>query len=222
MTADPDAEYREMVLQGAKAVYAAGLVQFGEGNVSVRVKKAEELYITPSQNDYATMTAEDVVHVQMDGTMLTKGKPLSSEYRLHVAIYQARPKVNCVIHTHSPYAGMLSIVKKPIPPIFEEMVIFLGGGVGLAEYGQSGSDDLGANALAAMGDTNACLLTNHAVVGCGRDVEKAVKAVNLVEKMAMIYWGAIQTGDVEALSDEMLVKFRDYFNGLFSTVSRKK
>ncbi len=215
-------EYKEQVLAGAKAIYSMGLVQFGEGNVSVRVKKSDEIFITPSQNDYAKMTVNDVVHMKMDGTPISQGKPVSSEYKLHVAIYQARPKVNCVIHTHSPYASMLGIALKEIPAIFEEMVTFLGGPVRRAPYMQAGTDDLGKVALEAMGDTNTCLLTNHAVVACGRDLDKAVKAATLVEKMAMIYWGALQIGHVETVPEDKIEKFKDMFKGLFSTAPRKK
>jgi ribulose-5-phosphate 4-epimerase/fuculose-1-phosphate aldolase len=215
-------EYQQQVLLGAKTIFNLGLVQFGEGNVSIRVKKAEEFFITPSQNDYAAMTVNDVVHLKMDGTQISQGKPTSSEYKLHVAIYQARPKVNCVIHTHSPYASMLAVALKDLPVIFEEMVVFLGGPVKLAKYGQSGTDDLGKNALEAMGDTNTCLLTNHAVVACGRDMDKAIKAASLVEKMAMIYWGALQVGHVETLPNDIIEKFKDHFKGLFSTAPRKK
>ncbi|MBN2153502.1 MAG: class II aldolase/adducin family protein [Candidatus Lokiarchaeota archaeon] len=215
-------EHKEQVVAGAKAIYNMGLVQFGEGNVSVRVKKADEFFITPSQNDYARMTVDDVVHLKMDGTQISQGKPTSSEYKLHVAIYRARPKVNCVIHTHSPYASMLGLALKEIPVIFEEMVIFLGGPVRRAPYTQSGTDDLGRAALEAMGDTNTCLLTNHAVVACGRDLDKAVKAASLVEKMAMIYWGALQAGHVETVPDDKIDKFKDMFKGLFSTAPRKK
>ncbi|MHA1369957.1 MAG: class II aldolase/adducin family protein [Promethearchaeota archaeon] len=217
-------KYKEMVLVGARAIYKNGLVQFGEGNVSVRVKKTDEFFITPSQNDYESLTVDDIVHMKFDGTQLSSGRPTSSEYRLHVAIYQARKKVNCVIHTHSPYAAMLSIIKdfKEIPVIFEEQVIFLGGPIKKAEYAQSGSDELGEAALKAMAGTNACLLTNHSVVACGRDVQKTIKAVNLVEKIAKIYWGALLTGKaISTVPEDKLLKFQDYFKGLFST-SRKR
>ena len=222
MDPELELEYRKQVVEGAKAIYENGLVQFGEGNVSVRVKQADEFFTTPSQNDYETFKPEEVVYMKFDGTQLSKGRPASSEYRLHVAIYQARPKVNCVIHTHSPYASMLSVAKKEIPVIFEEMVIFLGGPIRLAQYAPSGTDELGKNALEAMGDGNVCLLTNHGVVSCGRDLQKTIKAALLVEKMAHIYIGAFQLGHVEVVPDASLPKFMDYFKGLSSTTPLKK
>ncbi|OLS13108.1 MAG: L-fuculose-phosphate aldolase [Promethearchaeota archaeon CR_4] len=217
-----DANYRRQVVDGAKPIYENGLVQFGEGNVSVRVKKADEFFTTPSQNDYETFNVEDVVYMKFDGTQLSKGRPASSEYRLHVAIYQARSKVNCVIHTHSPYASMLSVAKMEIPVLFEEMVIFLGGPIRLAKYAQSGTDELGKNALEAMGEGNVCLLTNHGIVACGRDVQKTIKAALLVEKMAQIYVGANLLGHVEVVPEASLPKFLEYFKGLSSTTSLKK
>ena len=215
--------YRNMVVEGAKAVFEAGLVQYGEGNVSVRVKKQEECWITPSQNDYANFTAEEAVHIQFDGTQLTKGRPTSSEYRLHVAVYQARPKANVVIHTHSPYASMLAVAGKELPVIFEEMVVFIGGPVpSHSEFALSGSDELGQSVIAAMGDANACLLTNHGVLSCGRDIKGAVKTATLVEKMAKIYWGALTLGNANTLTEEKYTKFTELFKGVASSTSRKK
>jgi L-fuculose-phosphate aldolase len=220
MSLDEDT-YKNMVVEAAKAIFAADLVDYGEGNVSVRVKKVDECYITPTKNDYATFSPEEVVHIKFDGTQISKGRPTSSEYRLHVAIYEARPKVNVVIHTHSPYASMLSVAKKELPVIFEEMVTFIGGPVHLAEYTPAGTGDLGAGALAAMGDTNACLMTNHGVVVCGRDVRGAVKAATLVEKMAKIYWGALALGNAEVVAEENYGKFLEYFKGLAATAPKK-
>ncbi len=222
MEASEETGYRQQVFDGAKAIYENGLVQFGEGNVSVRVKKTDEFFTTPSQNDYETLKPEEIVHMKFDGTQISKGRPTSSEYRLHVAIYQARPKVNCVIHTHSPYASMLSVAKKEIPVIFEEMVTFLGGPIRLAVYALAGTDELAKNALEAMGTGNVCLLTNHGLVACGRDVQKTIKAALLAEKMAQIYIGANLLGHVEIVPDKALPKFLEYFKGLASTTSLKK
>jgi L-fuculose-phosphate aldolase len=217
-----EADYRQQVVDGAKAIYENGLVQFGEGNVSVRVNNANELFTTPSQNDYETFKPEEVVHMKFEGTQFNKGRPASSEYRLHVAIYEARPNANSIVHTHSPYASMLSVAKKEIPLIFEEMVIFLGGPIRLAKYAQSGTDDLGKNAIEAMGESNVCLLSNHGTVACGRDMQKAVKAALLVEKMAQVYVGANLLGHVEVVPDQSLPKFQEYFKGFSSTTSSKK
>jgi len=217
-----ETEYRQLVVDGAKTIFAKGLVDFGEGNVSIRVKKTDEFFITPSQNDYENMKLEDVVQMKCDGTQISKGKPSSSEYRLHAAIYMARPKAGCVIHNHSPYASMLAVAGKDLPVLFEEMTTFLGGPVKVAKYGQSGSEDLGKNALEAMGETNSCFLQSHGVLVCGRDLKGAIKAATLIEKMSQVYLGAMQLGKAESIDEKYLPKFKDYFKGLSATYSPPK
>ncbi|MEE9586210.1 MAG: class II aldolase/adducin family protein, partial [Nitrososphaerales archaeon] len=171
----------------------------------------------PTFNRYETMTKDDVVHLKFDGAQLSRGRHASTEYRLHVAIYRARPKARCVIHTHSPYAAMLSVVRRKIPILMEEMVLLLGGAVEVSEFGIAHTDDVGENALKALGTTNAVLLANHGVLVCGRTVEYAVKTAELVEKMAWIYWGSSQIGEPVIISEKAHSKLIEDYNTSFAT-----
>ena len=115
--------------EGSKRIYEKGLVQAGEGNMSVRIPNKDEMLITPSYNKYYNLKKKSIVHMKFDGSVLTKGAKPSTEYKLHVSLYMARPKAQCIIHTHSPYATMMSIARKKIPILLEEQVIFLGGSI---------------------------------------------------------------------------------------------
>ena len=222
ITAEKEREYREIVLNGAKKIFEGNLVEFGEGNVSVRVKKQDEMFITPTQNDYSTLKLNEIVHIQFDGTQLSQGRPASSEYRLHTSIYRARPKAKCIIHTHSVYACMLAAVKQKIPVLLEEMIFFLGGEIEVADYTPAGTQEIGEVALKAMGDKNGVLLTNHGVLVCGKNMTSAVKNAKLVEKLSQIYWGAAQIGKVQTVEPEHWQKWLDLYKAMNSTVSRKK
>ncbi len=222
ITEEKEKEYREKVLYGAKKIFEGKLVEFGEGNVSIRVKKKDEMFITPSQNDYSTLKLEEIVHTQFDGIKLSKGRPASSEFRMHTSIYRARPKAKCVIHTHSVYASMLAAVKQKIPVLLEEMIFFLGGEIEIADYTPAGTQVIGDVALKAMGDKNAILLANHGVIVCGKDMKSAVKNAKLVEKLAKIYWGATQIGKVQTVEPDQWQKWLDLYKAMNSTVPRKK
>ena len=210
-------DLRAGVVEGARAVFRKGLVETGEGNVSMRVPGRDELLITPTFNRYDAMNEDDVVHLSFDGKELTRGKPASTEYRLHVAIYKARPRAQCVIHTHSPYATMLSVVRKKIPVLMEEMIAFLGGEVEVAEFTPAHTEELGDKAVMALRTSNAVLLANHGTVVCARNMECAVKSAELVEKMAMLYWGASLIGEPTAIAERDLSRFRAYFESDYST-----
>ncbi len=221
MALNKEDQIRMEVVWGAKAIFSKGLVEAGEGNVSVRNGKKEELFITPSFNQYDSLKKEEIVHLNFEGTPLSAGKLPSTEVKMHIAIYKSRPKVQAVIHTHSPFATMLSVVRKGIPIIMEEMFIFLGGSVDVSEFGEAHTIEIGEVALNALGNKNAALLANHGLIVCGKSLEHAVKFAELVEKLANVYWGALQIGEPNLISKEHLDRFQKLFDSLFANYPRR-
>lgn len=214
-------ELKKSVVDAAKSIFTKGLVENNEGNVSIRVGKEEEYLITPTANQYDTLTEDQIVHMTFDGTPLSSGKLPSTEAKLHVAIYKSRPKVQSVIHTHSTFASMLSIARKEIPIIMEEQVIYLGGSISVSAFGEAHTDEIGNVALEAMGYKNGALLANHGAIVCGKSISNAVKNAELVEKFAKVYWGSLLIGEPYTLSTEDLDKFYKMFKQLFSNCPRK-
>ena len=221
MASDKVALYRSEVVKGAKAIYKRNLVDFGEGNVSVRNGRKDELFITPSFNNYETLTDDQVVHIKFDGTALSKGKLPSTEATMHTMIYKSRPKVQSVIHTHSPYATMLSVNHMNIPIIMEEQIVFLGGSIDISPFGEAHTEEIGQSALKALGIKNAALLANHGAIVCGKSVEHSVKFAELTEKLAKTYWGALQVGEPKIIPKEQCERFYKLFNSLFANYPRK-
>lgn len=221
MVLNKEDQVRMEVVKGAKAIFAKGLVEAGEGNVSVRNANKEELFITPSFNQYETLKRDEIVLLNFDGTPLSAGKLPSTEAKMHIAIYKSRPKVQAVIHTHSTFATMLSIVQKDIPIIMEEMYIFLGGSINVSDFGKAHTEEIGEVALNALGIKNAALLANHGVIVCGKSLDQAVKFAELVEKLAKIYWGALQIGEPKIVSEEHLERFEKLFESLFANYPRR-
>ncbi len=213
---------RNEVVKGAKAIFAKGLVEAGEGNVSTRNGKKEDLFITPSFNQYSTLLKDDIVHMNFDSIALSSGKLPSTETKMHIAIYKSRPKVQAVIHTHSTYATMLSIAQKNIPVIMEEMYIFLGGSIDVSDFGKAHTEEIGEVALKALARKNAALLANHGVIICGKSMDHAVKFAELVEKLAKVYWGTLQVGEPKIISKTYLMRFQKLHDSLFANYPRNK
>ncbi|MFX1366259.1 MAG: class II aldolase/adducin family protein [Promethearchaeota archaeon] len=221
MAASKEDQLRMEVVRGAKAIFTKGLVEAGEGNVSVRNGKKEELFITPSFNQYETLKKDEIVHLNFEGTSLSAGKLPSTEAKMHIEIYKSRPKVQSIIHTHSPFATTLSIVRKSIPVIMEEMYIFLGGSVDVSEFGEAHTLEIGEAALKALGTKNAALLANHGVIVCGKSLDHAVKFAELVEKLANMYSEALQIGTPYTISDEQLEPFQKLYESMFANYPRR-
>ncbi|MFW9938319.1 MAG: class II aldolase/adducin family protein [Candidatus Thorarchaeota archaeon] len=221
MEINKEEQLRVEIVEAAKDLFEKGIVENNEGNISIRNGRKEELFITPTGNQYNKLTTDQIVHMAFDGTPLSSGKLPSTEFKLHVAIYNSRPKVQSVIHTHSTFATIISVVRKKIPIIMEEQVVYLGGSIDIAPYGEAHTEDIGNAALDALSFKNAALLSNHGVIVCGKSIANAVKNAEFVEKFAKTYWGSLLIGEPHILPEENLQKFQKMFQRLFSNCPRK-
>lgn len=165
------------------------------GNLSVYLREEDLMLITPTCVRYETMTAEDIVCIKLDGTLVEGKYAPSSEWRMHAAVYEKMDGVNAVFHTHSPYATSFAVVKKPIPYILIEMAPFLGGDVPCASFARPGTRELGLSAIEVLHDRNGCLLANHGVLTVGEDLPQAFIRAEYVEDAAKIYHYALQVGE---------------------------
>jgi L-fuculose-phosphate aldolase len=179
------------------------------GNVSVR--EGQGMVITPSGMGYDKLSAADLVEMALDGSSCTGRWKPSSEWRLHAAIYRARPDVGAVVHTHSVYATAFAVARVPVPAVVEDLVQVAGGAVQVAEYTLPGTDELARNAVRALGDKNAVLLASHGLVGAAASCNEALKICQIVEKTAQAALFARLLGPVHELSDEDIRTMRSFY-----------
>jgi L-fuculose-phosphate aldolase len=211
---DPVKAARHDVLVHAKKMWEAGLVVGSAGNVSARVDH-DRIAVTPSAVPYETMTAEQIVVVDM-GSGLHEGdlRP-TYELPLHVAIYRSHPHVGGIVHTHSPFVTTLSVLRRPLPPLLDEMLIYLGGQVEVADYAFTGTDAVGTTAVRALRDRNAALLANHGDVCIGRDLAQALHVALVMEAGAQVYVQALALGQPVALPNDSLAAGRRMFEAKY-------
>jgi len=130
---------------------------------------------------------------------------------LHLAIYKARANVQAIIHTHSVFASACAVAHKNIPPIIEDLVQVVGGGVEVADYALPVTDMLAENIVVALGEKNAVLMANHGVVGCGQSLAEGLMVCELEKKAAQIYIYANQIGGAKVLSDEDVAVMHEFY-----------
>ena len=205
------ADPRQQLIAAALAMQASGLNRGTAGNISLRAD--DGFYITPTGMSYAALTAADIPHMTLAGTISGQRKP-SSEWRLHRDLYAARPHVGAVVHAHSPFAVSLACQRCDIPPFHYMIARFGGDTVRCSRYEIFGSQELSAAALDAMTDRHACLLANHGLLVAGRDLEQALALAGELEELCEHYWRTCQLGTPVLLSpDEMAAvgeKFSSY------------
>lgn len=207
---------KEQVLQTAKDMLRKGLVEGTAGNISARMPDGS-ICITPSSVDYDAMVLDDLCIIDLDGEQLEGERGASSEKLLHTAIYKAFDDVQSVIHSHPVYATMFAIARKPIPPCIDEFSIYVGGEVPVTEYGQSGTQDVGDNAVKVLANRGAALLANHGMVACGPSPAKVLHITALVERSAKIVWGAMALGEIHQLPEKVNQDFANIYTGWMRT-----
>ena len=191
--ADSPTTTPEAVLATAKRMLADGLVEGTAGNISGRLPDGL-VCVTPSSVPYDTMTLDDLVVVDLDGTVVSGSRSPTTENDLHLATLRRHPELGAVIHTHAVYATMFALAHEPIPAVIEEVVVYLGGDVPCCDYRGTGTAALGEEVAARLADRGAALLANHGLVTCGPSPEKALHNAALAERTAKIVWGARAMG----------------------------
>ena len=191
--ADSPTTTPEAVLATAKRMLADGLVEGTAGNISGRLPDGL-VCVTPSSVPYDTMTLDDLVVVDLDGTVVSGSRSPTTEKDLHLATLRRHPELGAVIHTHAVYATMFALAHEPIPAVIEEVVVYLGGDVPCCDYRGTGTAALGEEVAARLADRGAALLANHGLVTCGPSPEKALHNAALAERTAKIVWGARAMG----------------------------
>jgi L-ribulose-5-phosphate 4-epimerase len=213
-------QIREEVVSTAQKMYENGLVENGEGNVSIRVGR-NEIMCTPTSTPYELLTPDKIVHMDLDGNVIGSNKIPSTEVKMHLAIYKDRRKAKCVIHDHSTYVSMLSAVRMNLPVMMEQQIIFLGGEINCTKITEAHTEEMGSVAIEALGKNNCAILANHGAVVCGKSADHALRFAIIFEKMAKVYWGARQIGEPLEVPKENWEEHEKMFEGLFACYPRR-
>ncbi len=94
-----------------------GLVTFTWGNVSALDRETGLVVIKPSGVEYDSMSADDMVVVDLDGNVVEGHYKPSSDTPTHVALYRAFPMLGGIVHTHSRWATSFAQAGRGIPPM---------------------------------------------------------------------------------------------------------
>jgi L-fuculose-phosphate aldolase len=151
------------------------------------------MLLTPTAIPYERMNAAMIAAFPLEGEYGSYEGPLlpSTEWRFHLDIMLARPEVGAIVHTHSTFATILSIARKPIPACHYMVAAFGGTDVKLADYATYGTEALAANAVKALEGRKGCLLSNHGMIAIGRDLDEAMWRAVELETLAKQYYHAL-------------------------------
>ena len=194
------AAIKQRLVETAQELLRSGLVEGTAGNLSARLPDGN-VVLTPSSLPYETMTLDQLVVTDLDGNVREGETSPTTEKMLHLACLKAYDDVHAVIHCHAKYCTMFALTRTPIPCVIEEVEVYVGGDVPVANYEFTGSQELADEVSKWVGDRAAVLMANHGLLTVGKSPKDALKIANLVELTAEIIHGAKQLGEIVPLPD---------------------
>lgn len=210
-----DYEIKEEMCEIGKRIYNDGFVAANDGNFSVKVDD-NTFYVTPTGVSKGFMTPEMICKADGEGNLKEENGPWrpSSEFKMHLKVYQQRPDVNAVVHAHPPIATSFSIAGIALDKlIMPEAVIFLGG-VPTAKYGTPSTMEIPDSLEPYLQDYDSILLANHGAISFGCDLNTAFFRMESTEFYAkLLFYARMLGGENEIPCGEVkkLIELRKQF-----------
>jgi len=158
-------------------------------HISARIPGTEEFLLNPFGLMYDEMCASSLIKVDLQGKVLWEPEfPKGLGYKfnpagfvIHGAIHEARPELQCVIHTHS-LAGMaVASLKTGLLPMTQTAMRFEK--VAYHDYEGVVLDmEERGRLLENLGECDVMLLRNHGPLAVGRSVAEAFNNIYRLER----------------------------------------
>ena len=209
---------KEQVCEANRALVQQGLVTLTWGNVSGIDRERGVVAIKPSGVDYAALTPEDIVLVDLDGRVVEGQLRPSSDTPTHLHLYRHFDTVGGITHTHSFYATMFAQARVEIPCLGTTHADHFNGTVPVTHPLTSQEVDAGYEANTGVVITErfaeippqempGVLVAGHAPFAWGKDAVDSVKNAVALEAVARMALGTLQLRrDAEELEDYVLAK----------------
>jgi L-ribulose-5-phosphate 4-epimerase len=212
------ADLRAQVLEANRALPKHGLVTLTWGNASAVDRERGVVAIKPSGVDYDTLTAEEIVVLTLDGTVLASRRRPSTDTPTHLSLYRAFPQIGGVVHTHSTWATVWAQAGREIPLLgtthadLSPHAIPLTRPLTVMEVEEDYEAATGAALIELLAEHGPAevpcgLVRGHAPFCWGTDVQHAVEhAVTLEEVAKMALFTNMLASEPSALPPHVLAK----------------
>jgi len=208
---------KEQVFEANRLLKESGLVVLTWGNVSQIDRENGYIVIKPSGVAYDTMTAEDMVVVDLEGRVVEGKLNPSSDLPTHLELYKAFAQIGGITHTHSRWATVFSQAGIPIPALGTTHADAFYGEIPVtrrmtdAQIAGAYEKETGKVIIEAFSkiDPNAvpaALVHSHGPFIWGRDAMKSVENAITLEEIAFMAYHTLALDPNAAMQQALLDK----------------
>jgi L-fuculose-phosphate aldolase len=197
-TAPVERRLREQLVEIGRRLHARDLVGAAEGNLSARLGE-DRFLVTASGVSKGHLGPDDLVVVDGRGERVAGTRHASTELRMHLAAYAARPDVGAVVHAHPITAVALTVAGAPPPSdLVPEAAVTLGP-IAVARFATPGTGEVPASLAPFLPAHDVILLERHGALALGRTLVEAFERMETLERVARVALIARVLGRCEPL-----------------------
>lgn len=213
-------ELKDKVFRANLQLVEYGLVVLTWGNVSAIDREKGLFVIKPSGVPYGSMTADDMVVMDLNGNKVEGKLNPSSDTPTHLELYRKFDNIGGIVHTHSSWACSWAQAGRDIPAYGTTHADFANCAVpcarGLTEAEVTGEYELNTGKVIVeefekrgikAEECPAVLVHRHGPFTWGKDPFKAVENALILEEVAKM---ASRTERVAAMSENSNIGIEQY------------
>lgn len=213
---------RQQVISTAKMLPKYDLVWMAGGTICARDPQSGYLVVTPSGLNYEALTYQDMVVTDQNMNIIEGAHRPSVALNLWRGIFNARPDLNAIIHTHSPYATAFSVIGKPIPIITETQADWFGQPIPVTPYLSVEDDRFDTLPIKILGKGFGVLLGQHGVITLGANLNHALERAVTLEEAARTYAISKSIGTPLIFTKEMAESSFNYYHSSYGQFTDKQ
>jgi L-ribulose-5-phosphate 4-epimerase len=236
-------ELKKKVALGNRVLFHQGLADY-HGHLSARIPGTRKFLIKPVLAPLGSISSRDIITVDIDEykavceqnwaktggkRAVTKLKVPPRETMIHASIYEARPDVNSVAHTHQPLATAFSVAGVPLLPIYNQAAPFAPETPIFPSPRLIYTVQDGVEICRTLGDRMAMLLQGHGIVVVGDSLEYAAVHAIYLERTAHMQWVASSVGkpvtmpqkEIDIMKENMVYRSYDAFAYFVSLLKKR-
>jgi len=184
---------REQLCEIGRRLWTRQLCAGSDGNLSVRLG-SDRYLCTPTGHSKGFLSTDLICRADAGPEQPSESHRLSSEWAMHRAIYDERPDVHAIIHSHPPTATGFALAHRlPATWVYAEADVLLHP-IAMVPYVTPGDSRLAAAARSAARGSDVLLLANHGAVCVAESLEQAYFKMEMLEAFAQILIAAERVG----------------------------
>ena len=179
------------------------------GHVSIRHPQKPDRYMLSRSLSPEFVTRDDIIEFALDGTPINDNRPGYLERYIHGAIYEARPEINAVIHSHAEDILPFSISRTQMRCV-AHVASDMGRHVPVWDIADKFGDETNLLVInmaqcrdmaRVLGGNSVVLMRGHGFSAAADGLLKLVRMSVYLPRNARILLAAMRMGEFKALSE---------------------